>query len=327
MSDILYFSLLIILAVSFTIGIVFLLFRRGLAVRMFAFVVPGIGLVAIDAFIIGHLGLSPTTAGIGFPIGILTTIITLIVLYWVIVKRMNEHAVSLRSSISQITATAKQSAATAAEQASTVAEVSTTVEEISQTTKVASDTAEGVVNVAEEALSQGRRGLDAIVKAKDALKLLNEISVIVDTVNDLSELSNLLAVNASIEAHRAGEHGRGFVVVASEVRSLAEQSKNATKKIRDMLRKTEQGWQDIEAVHDVIGNLNSVLEESSDKSRQIAGASNQQAVGIQQIADAMTNVNQGGQDTAVGAKQLEEASQNLQDIAADINMFVIGKKE
>jgi methyl-accepting chemotaxis protein len=327
MTEMLLFGGLTVLSGTTVVLIIFSIFGKGLATRMFGFVVPGIVIVAIDAFIVGSLGLTVRNALIGFPIGITISVVVLIMLYRATVKRMSEYVNSLKTNIAQITSTAKQSAATASEQASTVAEISATIEEITQTTKVTSETAVGVVNVAETASSQGREGLEEIIKAKEALRLLNEIGEIVDTVNDLSELSNLLAVNASIEAHRAGEHGRGFVVVASEVRSLAEQSKMATKKIRDLLGKTEKGWQHIEAVHDVIHNLNTVLERSSDGSRQIAGASNQQAAGIQQISDAMVNVNQGGQDTAIGAKNLEESSQDLLSIASNISLFVNGKKD
>jgi methyl-accepting chemotaxis protein len=154
---------------------------------------------------------------------------------------------------SELSATAKQNAATAAEQATSAAEVSTTVAEIRETSNASSNAAQAVVEAAEQAAENGRRGADAIAAAVAAMtrvaervegiatKILQlseqnvQIGEIVATVADLAEQSNLLAVNASIEAAKAGEQGRGFAVVASEVRNLAEQSKRATQQIRGIL--------------------------------------------------------------------------------------------
>src|SRR4029079_8331267 len=117
-----------------------------------------------------------------------------------------------------------------------------------------------------------------------------QIAEIIDAVQDLAEQSNPLAVNASIEAAKAGDQGRGFAVVAAEVRSLAEQSKRATQQVRRILleiqkateeagvadadgsRRVEDGTRAMQTVRSAIQELSSTLEESADRSRQIAGA-------------------------------------------------------
>lgn len=260
----------------------------------------------------------------------------------------------LSTSATEISATAQQAASTSSQQASTAAEVSTSVEEIQQTSKSATEQASEVVTVAEDALDKGQQGQEAIATAVEVMHIIGErvgglagkilelneknaeIGKIVETVNDLAEQSNLLAVNASIEAAKAGEHGRGFAVVASEVRSLASQSKLATQQIGGLLseirsaseatvmateearKRTDDGQRSIESVRLVVEELANVLEVSADRARQIAGATSQQAAGITQIAEAMESVAEGSSDSARGAKQLEESALHLSSLAEQL---------
>jgi methyl-accepting chemotaxis protein len=264
-----------------------------------------------------------------------------------ILAELQSGITSLGASTAEIAATAQQAASTASEQASSVVEVSATVEEIRQASKASADSARSVAKVSESALDTGRRGVDAVADAVRTMSSIasqvqevaammqqfNEknlqVSEIIDSVNELAEQSNLLAVNASIEAARAGEQGRGFVAVAAEVRSLAEQSKTATKQIQAILsdirrsgedligaaelsrRKVEDGVRSTDSLRTTITELLGVLEQSSDLAQQIAGGSAQQAAGITQISDAMTQVQQGGKDTAASAKQLQQAVTDL----------------
>jgi methyl-accepting chemotaxis protein len=266
-------------------------------------------------------------------------------------RSLRDGVVQLSASIAQIGATSKQYAATAGEQAASVAQISTTIEEIRQTSQTAAQSAREVAESAEEAAQGGQDGRERLLEAVATMRTINDrvqaiagqilqlseqtaqIGTIVDAVNDLAEQSNLLAVNASIEAAKAGDQGRGFAVVASEVRSLAEQSKRATQQIRGILvdiqkatqsavmateegtKRADDGGRSVDAVRVVVENLAAVLEESSGKARQIAGAATQQASGIAQIATAMENLATAGRDNAKGVKQLEQSVLDLDKLA------------
>jgi len=137
--------------------------------------------------------------------------------------------------------------------------------------------------------------------AENILSLSERSQQIVDiiaTVNDLAQQSNFLALNASIEAAKAGEHGKGFAVVAMEVRNLAEQSQQATAQIKNILSEiqstmnsavlvTENGTQKvtdgvslIQKTGDVINQLAEVVNQGASSARQISASANQQSLGV-----------------------------------------------
>lgn len=275
-----------------------------------------------------------------------------------LVRALQEGIAQLVSSSSQLSSSAAQSVATASEQSSVAAEVSTTVEEITQTSKSTAGNAHQVVNVTEQALETDRQVMrsvesamgkmenisdrvSAVVSKINKLDIQNaQISEIVDAVGELAGQSNLLAVNASIEASRAREHGRGFAVVASEVRNLADQSKRSTKRIQKIIaeirlssteavaateqsrKQSAEGKEAIGAVSDFIEELSRVLEQSSNQARQIFAASSQQAAGIKQISEAMIQVKRGGEDMTNTAKMLEGAVTELTQLGARLNTLI-----
>jgi methyl-accepting chemotaxis protein len=264
----------------------------------------------------------------------------------------------LASSASEILAATTQVAAGAAETGTAIAQTTSTVEEVKQTAQVSSQKAKYVSDSAQKATQvaqTGRKSVDASIDgmkkiqtqmesiAESVVKLSEQsqaIGEIIASVNDLAEQSNLLAVNAAIEAAKAGEHGKGFAVVAQEVKSLAEQSKQATAQVRTILNDiqkattaavlaTEQGSKAVETgvkqsteAGDAIRLLADGITEAAQAATQIAASSQQQLVGTDQVAMAMENIKQASAQNMAGTKQAEIAAHGLHDLGQKLKQLV-----
>ena len=183
--------------------------------------------------------------------------------------------------------------------------------------------------------------MDAIARSIVQLSEQNQtISEIIATVNDLTEQSNVLAVNAAIEAAKAGEYGKGFAVVAQEVRSLAQQSKQATAQIRMILgdiqsatsaavMATEQGSkavasgvkQSTEAGESIQLLADSVVE-AAQAATQIAASSQQQMVGMDQLALAMENIKSSTMQNMESTRHAETAANKLHELGQKLQALV-----
>jgi methyl-accepting chemotaxis protein len=264
-----------------------------------------------------------------------------------VTAEISEGANVLGSSATEIVASTAQLASSSAQTAAAVTETTTTVEEVRQTAQVSSQKARVVAETSQKSLeissggkasteetSQGmlriREQMSSIAQSMVRLSEQTQaIGQIIATVDDLAQQSNLLAVNASIEAAKAGEQGRGFAVVAQEVRSLAEQSKGATNQVRTILSDiqkatnaavmaTEQGTKAVESGVNQAGKtgesilaLGIRIEETASASAQIAASSQQQLIGMDQVAQAMESIKRASTQNVDSARQLETASRNL----------------
>jgi methyl-accepting chemotaxis protein len=264
----------------------------------------------------------------------------------------------LGSASSEIVASTTQLAASATETATAVTETTTTVEEVRQTAQIASEKAKSVSESAQKSaqISQvGRKSTDETVESMkrihqqmssiaDSMVRLSEqtqaIGQIIAAVDDLAAQSNLLAVNAAIEAAKAGEQGKGFTVVAQEVKSLAEQSKQATAQVRTILNDiqkatsaavmaTEQGTKAVEAgvkqsaqAGESIQALTGSVAESAQAAAQIAASSQQQLIGVDQVATAMESIKQATAQNVASAKQMETSARNLNDVGRKLKQLI-----
>ena len=274
------------------------------------------------------------------------------------IRGLVEGATVLGAAASEIVASTTQLAASASESATAVSETTTTVEEVRQTAQLASQKAKSVSDSAQKAaqiaqsgrkstedvgagMGRIRQQMDAIAASMGRLSEQSRaVGRIIATVEDLAAQSNLLAVNAAIEAAKAGEHGKGFGVVAQEVKSLAEQSRQATTEVRailndiqkattDAVLATEQGSKAVEAgarQTDVAGEaiqaLAGSVTEAAQSATQIAASSQQQLVGVDQVAAAMEAVKQASTQNVASAKQLETAARNLHELGQRLKQMV-----
>lgn len=263
--------------------------------------------------------------------------------------QIQEIANVLASTSNEMVTSVAQIATSSSETAVSVSETTTTTEEVKQTAQVSSEKAKHVFETATRAAQVSQQGTKS---SEDSIKVINNIreqmesiaesivrlseqnqsiGEIMSTVNNLAEQSNILAVNASIEAAKAGEHGRGFAVVAQEVKSLAEQSKQATTQVRNILNDiqkatsaavtlAEQGSKAVKAgvsqaiqAKESILMLSNTITEASQSATQIAASSQQQLVGMDQVVSAMESIKNASNQNVQSTKQLETASRNLQE--------------
>jgi methyl-accepting chemotaxis protein len=271
---------------------------------------------------------------------------------------LTEFAGELMEVSSALRATTAEQSASAQELASAVGQVTATLSELRETSSEALRNAESVIAKAEGAFQVSANGKQSVQRAIESMRVIREqvgeiaerilqlndqtsqIGSIISTVNEISAQSKLLALNAAIEAARAGEHGKGFGVVASEIRSLAEQSKEATGQVREILgeiqtstnaavvaaeegtKKSESGMELADLSGENIRELARSMEESSSSARLIANSARQQSAGIEQVAQALVSINNATNGTASGLKQTEQATTQLVTLAERMGRIV-----
>lgn len=264
----------------------------------------------------------------------------------------------LSTTASQILAAIQQQTSSMKEQAVAVQETTTTMEEVGQTGYQISNKAKEIAQSAEATSSAGASGIQAVQEANQTMDLIREqveqvaenivslsektqvIGDIILTVNDIAEQSNLLSLNASIEAVGAGEHGKRFSVVANEIKNLADEAKASTVEIRTILteiqkeintsvmsteesvKRVELGKTKSDIASVTIQSLTQTTEESIQAFQQIVASTNQQQIGLEQVAEALKNIHIATEQTSSGVDQVEKAVQNLNDLGIRLRTLV-----
>ena len=238
----------------------------------------------------------------------------------------NNASVNLFEGARQVETASQALAASSTEQASAVVEITASIEGISKNTD---ENTEDVIRVNQLAQMAKKEADDGNVQMSNMVDAMNEISLssqsiakIMKVIDDISFQTNILALNASVEAARAGIHGRGFAVVADEVRNLAGKSSEAACEIAEMIddtiKKIEVGSDIASKTADELGKIVSDIDEIADIMNHIAEMSREQSeslsqvnIGIEQISDAVQNNSATSEETAASATELLEQADVL----------------
>ncbi|HJW24153.1 MAG TPA: methyl-accepting chemotaxis protein [Rhodocyclaceae bacterium] len=265
-------------------------------------------------------------------------------------RQIGEVAEVLARSTVDILASATQVASASQETAAAVGQTVVTVEEVKRTAEMAAHKASLVSESTQRTAQISQTGRNSVEESIEAMERIQEqmeqvaesvvrlseqglaIGEIISTANELAEQSNMLSVNAAIEAAKVGELGKGFGVVAQEVKSLAEQSKQATAQVRGILgdiqkatagavMATEQGSKTVEAgvklsaeAGSAIRALSQSMEEAVQAAAQIAASAQQQQAGMDQVALAMQNIRDASAQNVASSRQTETAAENLHQL-------------
>lgn len=274
------------------------------------------------------------------------------------IGRLMEGTSVLSSSAAEISTTVAEVAASSSQTSSAMTETMVTVEELRQSALRASDRAKIVAGSAQESVKTSAAGKQATDDTVRVMRIIQEqmttigetvvrlsdhtraIGEIMASVQDLADQSNLLAVNASIEAARAGDQGKGFAVVAQEIKTLADQSREATLRVRSILDETrkwvsavvmaaEQGGKAVEAgveqslvAGQAIEKLYGGVEESAGAAHEIRASSDQQSAAIDQVSSGISSIELAMRQNVSSTSQLDSAARRLADLGEQLKELV-----
>ena len=272
-----------------------------------------------------------------------------------LVGQVQKSGIRVSTSMTEIAATSKQQQATASEVAATTTEIGATSREISATSRELVRTMGEVSNVAEQAAdlaSSGQTGLahmektmgqvmEAAGSINAKLAVLNEkagnINQVVTTITKVADQTNLLSLNAAIEAEKAGEYGRGFAVVSSEIRRLADQTAVATYDIEQMVKDiqaavsagvmgmdkfSEEVRRGMHDIHEIGGKLSEIISQVQalvPRFETVNDGMRAQATGAEQISEALLQLTETTQQTVESLRQSSSAIDELNQVSGSLH--------
>jgi len=233
-----------------------------------------------------------------------------------VVSEVRSNADGLASASQEISATAQSISQSAVEQASGVEETTSSVEELNSSVQQNTENAKVTNDLANLSSKDAETGGQAVTKTVDAMR---EIAKKVGLIEDIAYKTNLLSLNAAIEAARAGDHGKGFTVVAAEVRKLAENSRVTAEEINELATNSVHI---AEEAGKLLGAVVPNIQKTADLVEEITASSEEQAQGINQISDAMGQLDSATQQNASGSEQLAATAEEMSGQAAQLQQTV-----
>lgn len=264
----------------------------------------------------------------------------------------------VQSSSSELQTAANQQATGAKEQATAMSEITTTINELLATSRQIAESAQRVAHIAEDTGKAARSGEETVLRTNDSIagikrqvdllvthmldlgKKSQQIGGILEIINELAEQTNILAINATIEAAGAGESGKRFAVVADEIRKLADRVGNSTKEIRTLIDElraavnttvmtTEGGTKAVDAgarqfsdVTTAFKEIASLVSTTTEAAREIELSTKQQSTAVEQVNIAVSNVAQATKETETSSNQTFQTATQLSGLSRDLMQLI-----
>jgi methyl-accepting chemotaxis protein len=308
-----------------------------------------------------------TNAGVALGRTVLATAIALTLLLGIVLsvlltrkltRELGSAIQNVRNSSTELQAAANQQATASKQQAAATNETTTTLRELAATARQIAESSQRVAEIASQTTGAAQEGDQTIQRAQEALSAIKrqvdqivshmldlgrksqQVGGILEVINELAEQTNILAINATIEAAGAGDSGRRFAVVADEIRKLADRVGGSTRDIRTLIDEvrtavnttvmaTEQGTKAVEAglrqvgdVASAFGRIASMVETTTEAAREIELSTKQQTTAVEQVNTAMVNVSQAARETEASASQTLATASQLATLSRDLNRLV-----